>query len=207
MKLETNIDGEQNADTETVEERRYLEGLEQLHAISSKVRRRILQQLVEEPLTVTQLGRALDMPPPTVHYHVRELVRVGLVRPAGTRERRGILEKYYRAVARTFLVPPYPLQGRSPTEQIATVDELLTDISHHIKAVLSDRRGRDDESDPVQLGVRVLFLRPEDLPAIAQQIEAILAPYATPRDGSLDREHIVVHLAVPTHPRHAGQPE
>lgn len=207
MKMDNAPDAEQAADPNDIAETRNLEGLEQLHAISSKTRRRILQQLVDEPLTVTQLGRALSMPPPTVHYHVRELLRVGLVRLAATRERRGILEKYYRAAARTFLLPPYPLQGRTPGEQLATVDELLADVSHHLKAVLSSPDGEDEDADQVQLGLRVLFLRPADLPAIARQIEAVLAPYAEPRDPGLDREHIVLHLAVPTHPRRSEPAE
>jgi DNA-binding transcriptional ArsR family regulator len=172
-----------------------------MHAISHKVRRRILQHLVADPMTVTQLGRALDMPPPTVHYHVRELVRVGLVRLVATRERRGILEKYYRAVARTFLLPKDPLKGRTPSEQLATVNELLDDISHHVSAVLSDFNRGDEGADVVQLAVRVLFLRPDDLPELAEKIETILEPYQEPRDATVDREHIVVYLAVPTHPR------
>jgi DNA-binding transcriptional ArsR family regulator len=186
---------------EPIAEVRYLEGLEQVHVISTKVRRRILQLLVEEPMTVTQLGRALDMPPPSVQHHVRELMRVGIVRLAATRERRGILEKYYRATARRFLLPKDPLAGRSPTEQLETVNELLEDVSHHVSAVLSGYQGREQPEDVVQLAVRVLHLRPDDLPRIAQQIEAILQPYRDPRDPVLDREHIVVHLAVPTHPR------
>jgi DNA-binding transcriptional ArsR family regulator len=175
-----------------------------MHAISHKVRRRILQRLVDEPMTVTQLGRALEMPPPTVHYHVRELVRVGIVRLVATRERRGILEKYYRSVARHFLLPKDPLKGRSPSEQLATVNELLEDISHHVSAVLSDYSRQDEETDVVQLAVRVLFLRPEDLPELAEKIEAILEPFRESRDAAVDREHIVVHLAVPTHPRRSA---
>jgi DNA-binding transcriptional ArsR family regulator len=198
--MESRVEDEPAERAGEIAESHYLEGLEQLHALSSKVRRSILERLVDEPMTVTQLGKALGMPPPTVHYHVRELERVGLVRLTTTRERRGILEKYYQAVARTFLLPPYPLQGRSPSEQLATVDELLDDLSRHLKAVLAR------QSDPVQLGLRVLYLREDDLPEIAQQIEAILEPYREPRDSEQDREHIVLHVAVPTHPR-PSEPE
>jgi DNA-binding transcriptional ArsR family regulator len=179
---------------------RYLEDLEQVHVLSTKARRRILQLLIEEPMTVTQLGRALEMPPPTVQHHVRELIRIGVVRLAATRERRGILEKYYRATARRFLLPKDPLAGRSPSEQLQTVNELLEDISHHVSAVLSGYHGGEEPADAVQLAVRVLHLRPEDLPRIAEQIEAILEPYREPRHPDLNREHIVVHLAVPAHP-------
>lgn len=194
------MEAEQSDGEHFIPEVRYLETLDQVHAISTKARRRILQLLVDEPMTVTQLGRALEMPPPTVQHHVRELMRVGIVRLVATRERRGILEKYYRAAARRFLLPKDPLAGRSPTEQLQTVNELLEDVSHHVSAVLSGYSGEEASEDVVQLAVRVLFLRPDDLSDIVRQIEAILEPYRDPRDPSLDREHIVVHLAVPTHP-------
>jgi DNA-binding transcriptional ArsR family regulator len=185
----------------TIPDIQYLDSLEQVHAVSTKARRRILQLLVDEPMTVTQLGRALEMPPPTVQHHVRELLRVGLVHLQETRERRGILEKYYRAAAHRFLLPRDPLAGHSPSEQLATVNELLEDISHHVSAVLSGYSGQDTPEDAVQLAVRVLFLRPDDLPEIAERIESILGDYLEPRDRAVGREHIVVHLAVPTHPR------
>jgi DNA-binding transcriptional ArsR family regulator len=188
-------------DAEPIAEVRYLDSIEQVHVISTKVRRAIIQQLVAAPMTVTQLGRALEMPPPTVQHHVRELVRVGLVQLVATRERRGILEKYYRAAARRFLLPKDPLAGRTPNEQLETVNELLDDIAHHVSAVLSGYGSGDEPEDAVQLAVRVLYLRPEDLPSIAAQIEAILEPYQIAREPALDREHIVVHLAVPAHPR------
>jgi DNA-binding transcriptional ArsR family regulator len=186
---------------------RDLDSLEQVHAVSNKVRRRVLQCLVERPMTVTQLGRELTMPPPTVHYHVRELLRVGLVQFVAARERRGILEKYYRATARRFRLPNDPLRGRSPSEQLATVNELLEDIAHHVSAVLAGYNGQEVEGNAVQLAVRVLHLRPEDLPDIAEKIDAILRPYEEPRDRAVDREHIFVRLAVPTHPRRHDSPQ
>jgi DNA-binding transcriptional ArsR family regulator len=187
-------------DEGSIAEVRYLDSLEQVHAISTNARRRILSLLVDQAMTVTQLGRALDMPPPTVQHHVRELIRVGIVRLVATRERRGILEKYYRAAARRFLLPKDPLAGRSPSEQLQTVNDLLEDISHHVSAVLSGYSGSEAPEDTIQLAVRVLYLRSEDLPRIAEQIEAVLEPYRDPRHPGEEREHIVVHLAVPAHP-------
>ena len=98
-------------------------------------------------------------------------------------------------------MPRDPLAGRSPSQQLQTVNALLEDISHHVSAVLSGYGGGETPADAIQLAVRVLFLSPDDLPRIAEQIEAILEPYREPRDPDTNREHIVVHLAVPAHPR------
>src|SRR5437773_3493469 len=65
---------------------------------------RILDLLTESPLTVTQLAERMHLAPAKIHYHVRELERVGLLRLVETREKGGILEKYYQPVAHDFSV-------------------------------------------------------------------------------------------------------
>jgi DNA-binding transcriptional ArsR family regulator len=78
--------------------------VEQVRVMADELRQRILEELREQPRTVTQVGEILDLAPSKVHYHVRELERVRLVDLVETREKGGILEKYYRSVARSFWV-------------------------------------------------------------------------------------------------------
>jgi len=75
-------------------ERYEIENIEQLRAIADVLRLRIIDILQKQPMTVTQLGEVLGLAPAKVHYHVRELERVGLLRLVETREKGGILEKY-----------------------------------------------------------------------------------------------------------------
>ena len=64
-----------------------IETIEQLRAIADLLRLRIVDILKEKPMTVTQLGEALGQAPAKVHYHVRELEKVGLLRLVETREK------------------------------------------------------------------------------------------------------------------------
>ncbi|MDQ7793238.1 MAG: helix-turn-helix domain-containing protein [bacterium] len=72
---------------------------EDFKALADARRIKMLGWLAGEALTVTQLADKLGELPATVHHHVKTLERAGLVRIAHTREKSGILEKYYRAVA------------------------------------------------------------------------------------------------------------
>lgn len=65
----------------------YIENLEQLRAIADALRVRIIEVLLASPRTATQIAEQCGMPANKVHYHVRELERVGLVRIVETRER------------------------------------------------------------------------------------------------------------------------
>ncbi len=68
------------------------------------LRLRIIDLLQGHPMTVTQLGEIMGMAPAKVHYHVRELERVGLLQLVETREKGGILEKYYQPIAKDISV-------------------------------------------------------------------------------------------------------
>lgn len=58
-----------------------LKGLREYYlALSDGTRLRILEQLARRELTVTQIARGLRMSQPLVSWHMRRLVRTGLVK-------------------------------------------------------------------------------------------------------------------------------
>ena len=102
-----------------------ISSLDQMRAIADDLRIRIFDRLTRQAMTVTQLGDALGVAPAKAHYHVRELERVGLVKLVETREKSGILEKYYRAVARDIAVSPGLLRGLSPDDMASAIGQFL----------------------------------------------------------------------------------
>jgi DNA-binding transcriptional ArsR family regulator len=73
-------------------------------ALSHPLRQRILERLsAGGEASPTQLARLLEAPLPNVAYHVRILLQLGCLELVRTRQRRGALEHYYRAVAHPWL--------------------------------------------------------------------------------------------------------
>ena len=72
-------------------------------ALLDPMRARILETL-RRPASATEVGRALSLPPARVNHHVHRLRRAGLVRRAGSRRVRNLIEVLYVAVARTYIV-------------------------------------------------------------------------------------------------------
>jgi len=72
-----------------------------MKVLAHPLRIRILELFCEER-TTKQVAGLLGQPPTRLYHHVAALERVGLVRLARTQQRRGALEKYYLAVAKTF---------------------------------------------------------------------------------------------------------
>lgn len=76
---------------------------EQAVALLHPLRAEILAHL-REPASAAEAARRLGEPQPKVNYHVKELERVGLVRRAGSRRKRNLVEVLYRGIARTYVI-------------------------------------------------------------------------------------------------------
>ncbi|UOQ91456.1 winged helix-turn-helix domain-containing protein [Halobacillus shinanisalinarum] len=79
-----------------------MNSVEQMRALGHPLRNRALYLLVEEQYTNKQLASALGEPPSRVHFHIRELLKAGLIEIVDQRLKGGIMEKYYRAVSRSL---------------------------------------------------------------------------------------------------------
>jgi hypothetical protein len=74
------------------------------------VRLRILE-LAREPASASEIAGRLRKSRQMVNYHVRELARARLLRRAGQRRKRNLIEQRYVATARAYLLDPELLGG------------------------------------------------------------------------------------------------
>jgi DNA-binding transcriptional ArsR family regulator len=93
------------AATDTVPGLECVNDQERAEALLHPLRRRILR-LAREPASATELAGRLRMPRQRVNYHVRRLAERGLLRRAGRRRKRNMVEQRYVATARSFLLVP-----------------------------------------------------------------------------------------------------
>lgn len=164
-----------------------IEDIEQMRAISDTLRMRIAQLLSKEPMTVTQLGEKLGQSPAKVHYHVRELERVGLVRLVETREKGGILEKYYRTIARNVSVSPSLLRSVAPDESVAAIQEMLDLMTREAtQALIAEIR--EKEHGVGRISIQSLWMTIDEFRALDKQISDLLEPYDHPRVVDGERE-------------------
>ncbi|MFC0212285.1 ArsR/SmtB family transcription factor [Paenibacillus chartarius] len=86
-----------------IEESYRIEAPEQALAMLNPLRGEILSRLVE-PASAAEVARMIGETPQRVNYHLKTLEKVGLVRRAGTRQVRNLVEVLYRAIAKTFVL-------------------------------------------------------------------------------------------------------
>jgi DNA-binding transcriptional ArsR family regulator len=117
-----------------------LENIEQLKAISKPIRWRMLVLLIENSMTGSQLGRALKIPRNITHYHLKILEKSGLIVLYDEKPNKGIIEKYYRAIAKRFLTDhlidrnsPLPSPNNHAAEKGSAIRDMLKAISEQAR--------------------------------------------------------------------------
>ncbi|MFZ7102262.1 MAG: ArsR/SmtB family transcription factor [Peptococcaceae bacterium] len=85
-----------------MEDHLLLEDLEQIKSVADPLRVKVLQILIERQATVKQVADILGQSSAKMHYHVKELEKQKLIKLVATIEKGGILEKYYRAIAKCY---------------------------------------------------------------------------------------------------------
>ena len=76
-----------------------------LRALAHPLRLRMLELFAETPRTTKQVAALLGQPPTRLYHHVAALERAGLLVLKETRPNRGVVEKWYEAVARQMAAP------------------------------------------------------------------------------------------------------
>lgn len=168
-----------------------LQNVEQLRTVADPLRIRIFESLARQPMTATQVGDELNIPAPKAHYHVRELERIGLVRLVETRERSGILEKYYRAVARNLQAPPQLLQSSDPDEIAGAITEMFANVSQSLLTALrhiAAEKGESFESYALALGGETIWMTPAEFQRTIKAASDLFKPYRERRGIEGERE-------------------
>lgn len=116
-----------------------LETIEQIEAITDKVRYRMLILLTEKAMTSAQLARALNITRQRAYYHLKVLEKNKIVHLVGTQLVGEMLEKYYRAFgfihSYTALVNRY-YQNETQLE----INHLLKAINNFVITLLNEAR-------------------------------------------------------------------
>jgi DNA-binding transcriptional ArsR family regulator len=184
------------------------ESLKQVRALADELRVRIFSLLAQEPMTVTQVGKALDIAPAKVHYHVRELLDVGLVRQVFTREKSGILEKYYRAVAKDISVPRSLVTSAPRDELLAAANEFAQSaVSGYIRALdrLMPLPDEEFQRYPFSISTSTLWLTKDELDQFAVELKSLYEKYETHRGIEGEQEASFFTLIYPA--QLASEPE
>jgi DNA-binding transcriptional ArsR family regulator len=97
-----------------------IQDLRVFEMLDNPMRLRILRHL-DQPRTVKQLAELMEVPPTRLYYHVNLLREAGVIVVVDTRKVGAMVEKVYRATARTFRPSKAIVTGGHAPSELATV--------------------------------------------------------------------------------------
>ena len=171
-----------------------IDSVEQLRAIADILRLRIIGLLHDHPMTVTQLGEVLSIAPAKVHYHVRELEKVGLVQLVEKREKGGILEKYYQPVAKDISVSKKLFLTASPNESLAATAIWFDQVKDGFQQAFRSAMERKEEEPNLILAFTHIHITAEEHKQLAKQLYELLKPYENRR--GVEGERAMLHATI-----------
>lgn len=78
--------------------------LDQIKCISQPYRLQIIEAFLDEPGTAKMISERMGEPHAKINYHIKEMVKHGILVLVEEVVRMGVVEKFYRPVAKRFVV-------------------------------------------------------------------------------------------------------
>jgi len=154
-----------------MEKEKVLTSLEEIKVFTDPFRMKILFALDEEPLTVKQLADRLGEVPSKVHYHVKELERIGVLEIVDKKEKAGIVEKYYFPTAERFRVERIVEKEDGWKDHVENLWEIM------FKNAAEDFRkylGKRHEGDKEIMNYGILNLTDEEVDELKKKLEELI---------------------------------
>jgi predicted ArsR family transcriptional regulator len=149
-----------------MQKEKVLSTLEEIKVISDPFRFKILVLFNKESgsLTVKQMAVKLKEVPSKVHYHVKELERIGVLEIVETKEKGGIIEKFYLPTAEMFKVK----------KDIGVIDESYEQAGENLISIMHEDFMESMKNkiagDKKQLNYGLTYLTDEEVEQLGELI-------------------------------------
>jgi len=178
MEIATKVDGEKR-----MKEIFDVTDPEALKSLAIPERVKILELFEDlEPRTAKQIATELGENAARLHYHVKELVRVGLLEQVDTRVKGSIVEKYYQPVAKVIQVR-LQLMLEENAQQLSdilftplrtTEEELVRTLN---RFMTSDVDVRKEYEDTFALNTSEIYLTKEERNQFVEELSQVIRKY------------------------------
>ncbi len=195
-----------------IQETYIVETPEQALALLNPLRAEMLSHLAQ-PASAAEIARTIGETPQRMNYHLKALEKVGLVRKAGTRQVRNLVEVLYQAVAKTFILSDSLNLHPDTVQQMKDHGSLahLITIAERIKRdslLLMEKSDASENVPSASLHTKVRLANEAQRSAFVQEYVELVKQLAGKygKDGDASETYSVV-LAVYPEPERTAGPE
>lgn len=153
-----------------------LRELEQIKALSQEYRIAILEAFDNKPATAKQISDRLGEPHAKINYHIKTLVKVGILELVEESIKLGIVEKYYCPVARDFVVDSSSF-STSETHR-ATFEKANVALFEHIAKDFYENVENTGKKPPKKFNhMQDIYLTEQEAEMLSGEVDKVLKEF------------------------------
>lgn len=165
-----------------------LRELDQIKAISQEYRIAILETFGNKPATAKQISDRLGEPHAKINYHIKTLVKVGILELVEENIKLGIVEKYYCPVARDFIVDSSSFSTNE--SQRATFEKANVALFEHIAKDFYDNVEFTGKKPPKKFThMQDIHLTQEEAESLNNEIDKLLHDFIADKRDQRPQTH------------------
>ncbi len=168
-----------------------LSDLAQIKLLADPLRVRILELLAKGEMTTKQVAEELGEKPTKLYHHVEALEKAELVRLVRTRQNRGTLEKYYRAIARSFTVDAglfsTPVSKSSPSPLPDMIGSVLDRTRDELAQLIGSESAGEIESSGLISFIEI-HASESEMEKLRDALETLIRATAAPDEDEAESE-------------------
>jgi DNA-binding transcriptional ArsR family regulator len=185
-----------------MDEEKVLSTIEEIRAVSDPYRVRILGcfRSLGEPATVKQVADRIGEVPANVHYHVKKMERLGILRLTHTKEVNGIIAKYYEPTARKFTIKGSGEDSPVSDAMLSEAQKLIASGYDESKRIfLESMENKNLSEREGQICVKSLHLTPGEYKELENDLAGLLDKYSCRKEAAegTAQYHIFISM-IPT---------
>lgn len=147
----------------------------------------------DEPMSASDIAHALGKSPSSVHYHIGELVKSGLILDVDSRRKGARTERLYVHAALEFF--SMPTKDKEYRDEVSRGFNAITRQMARERAMALETIGRVPDSGLVSLFQRTsLRLSPEGAQVVFRRLQEFYRELLTYDEGEGNRFHISIHM-------------
>ena len=131
-----------------------IKDLEQVRLLSDPLKLQVLQAFAEGEKTTKQIATELGESVTKLYRHVDALHDAGLLEIASEKQKRGTIERTFRAIAERFEVDQSLFAGEAADEGAAAIRQVLRGVEDEIVDAIGAADNHDDDLEGVLMRLR-----------------------------------------------------
>jgi DNA-binding transcriptional ArsR family regulator len=155
-----------------------LRDVRQVKVLAHPLRMRIIEALRTREGSPKQVADVLGTKPTRLYHHFAALEQAKLIKLAGTRQRRGVVERLYRPVAQMFVVDRALFEGSQGRQRgagvVSAASAMFAVTLDELRAGIEAGTVPLEDRQRAELGSMRLTVAPGSLPRLMRRLRALL---------------------------------